>query len=156
MPMQKWPAFDRNGDLPAGVFRATLTEVLEHFGTGTLQRRLIGQRLEHIYTLAVSTGQLARFAVFGSFVTAAPHPNDIDIFLIMTDTFEAHRVQGEAAVLFDHPAAQNVEGASVFWIRQLAALGGEDEALAHWQTKRDHTRRGIVEVISDDSERSGT
>jgi len=31
-------------------------------------------------------------------------------------------------------------------------LGGEQEALEHWQTKRDKTRRGIVEVISDDSE----
>ena len=40
--------------------------------------------------------------------------------------------------------------------QRLAAMGGEYEALAHWQTKRDHTRRGIVEVISDDSERSGT
>ena len=57
---------------------------------------------------------------------------------------------------FCNLAVQNVEGASVFWIRRLAAMGGEHETLAHWQTKRDHTRRGIVEVISDDSERSGT
>ena len=154
--MQKWPAFDRNGDLPAGIYRATLTEVLEHFGTATLQRRLVGQRLERIYTLAASTGQVTRFAVFGSFVTATPHPNDIDIFLIMADTFDAHEVQDEAAIIFDHQAVQNIEGASIFWIRQLAAIGGQDEALAHWQTKRDHTRRGIVEVINDDSERSGT
>lgn len=70
--MQKWPAFDKNGDLPVGIYRATLTEVLEHFGTATLQRRLVGQRLERIYTLAVSTGRVIRFAVFGSFVTASP------------------------------------------------------------------------------------
>jgi len=71
--MQKWPAFHENGDLPVGIYRATLGEVLEHFGTATLQRRLIGQRLERVYTLAASTGQVARFAVFGSFVTATPH-----------------------------------------------------------------------------------
>lgn len=150
--MQKWPAFHENGDLPVGIYRAPLAEVLEHFGTATLQRRLVGQRLERVYTLAASTGQVARFAVFGSFVTATPHPNDIDIFLIMADTFDVNQVQDETAIIFDHQAAQNVEGASVFWIRQLAAIGGEDAALAHWQTKRDHTRRGIVEVISDDSE----
>ncbi len=154
--MQKWPAFDSNGDLPVGIYQATLPEVLEHFGTGTLQRRLVGQRLERIYTLAVSTGQVLRFAVFGSFVTAKPNPGDVDIFLIMEDTFDARQVRGEAAIIFDHLAVQNVEGASVFWIRRLAAIGGEHEALAHWQTKRDHTRRGIVEVISDDSERSRT
>ena len=142
--------------MPTGIYRATLPQVLEHFGTTTLQRRLVGQRLIRIYTLATSTGQIRRFAVFGSFVTATSHPNDVDIFLIMADTFDVHQVQGEAAIIFDHQAAQNVEGASVFWIRQLGAIGGEDEALAHWQTKRDNTRRGIVEVISNDSERSGT
>jgi hypothetical protein len=154
--MQTWPAFDSNGNLPVGIYRATLTEVLEYFATGTLQRRLVGQRLERIYRLAVSTGHVLRFAVFGSFVTAKPHPGDVDIFLIMKDTFDAQQVQGEAAIIFDHQAVQNIEGASVFWIRRLAAIGGEQEALEHWQTKRDHTRRGIVEVISDDSERSGT
>ncbi|ETX03192.1 MAG: hypothetical protein ETSY1_00930 [Candidatus Entotheonella factor] len=150
--MQIWPDFDSNGDLPVGIYRATLIEVLEHFGTGTMQRRLVAQRLERIYTLAFSTGQVLRFAIFGSFVTAKPNPGDVDIFMIMEDTFNADQVQGEAAIIFDHLAVQNVEGASVFWIRRLAALGGEHEALEYWQTKRDKTRRGIVEVISNDSE----
>jgi len=59
-------------------------------------------------------------------------------------------------IIFDHLAGQNVEEASVFWIQRQAAIGREQEALEHWQLKRDKTRRGIVEVISDDSERSGT
>jgi hypothetical protein len=41
--------------------------------------------------------------------------------------------------------------ASVFWIRKMAAIGGEQAAVEYWQIKRDHTRRGIVEVIGDDS-----
>jgi hypothetical protein len=41
-------------------------------------------------------------------------PGDVDIFLIMEDTFDAYRVQGKAAIIFDHLAVQNVEGASVF------------------------------------------
>ena len=123
-------------------------------GTGTVQRRLIGQRLERIYRLASNTGQVARFVVFGSFVTAKPYPGDIDIFMLMEDSFDSNQVGGEAAIIFDHLAVQNLEGASVFWIRRLAAIDGDQEALEHWQIKRDKTRRGIVEVISDDSERS--
>ena len=88
--------------------------------------------------------------VFGSFVTATPAPNDVDLFLIMDDAFDASAVRGEAAPLFDHGAAQAYFGASVFWVRRLAALGGEDAAIAHWQTKRDGSRRGIVEVVPDD------
>lgn len=152
--MKHWPEFDNNGDLPVGIHQATLAEVLQRFGTGTVQRHLVGQRLERIYKLAVSTGQVVRFVVFGSFVTAKPDPGDVDIFMLMEDSFDCKQVGGEAALIFDHLAGQNVEGASVFWIRRLAALGGEQEALEHWQTKRDKTRRGIVEVISDDSERS--
>ena len=70
----------------------------------------------------------------------------------MEDTFDATQVHGEAAIIFDHLAGQTVEGASVFWIRRQAAIGGEQAALEHWQLKRDKTRRGIVEVIHDDSE----
>ena len=87
--------------------------------------------------------------VFGSFVTAKPEPDDVDVFIIMEDSFELDWVVGEAAVVFDHEAAQNFEGASVFWIRRMAAIGGERAAMEHWQIKRDKTRRGIVEVTSD-------
>ena len=153
--MKNWPEFDHNGDLPVGIHEATLDEVLQHFGTGTVQRRLIGQRLERIYRLVSNTGQVARFVVFGSFVTAKPDPGDVDIFMLMEDSFDSNQVGGEAAIIFDHLAVQNLEGASVFWIRRLAAIDGDQEALEHWQIKRDKTRRGIVEVISDDSERSG-
>jgi predicted nucleotidyltransferase len=154
--MKNWPEFDHNGDLPVGIHEATLDDVLQHFGTGTVQRRLIGQRLERIYRLVSNTGQVARFVVFGSFVTAKPDPGDVDIFMLMEDSFDSNQVGGEAAIIFDHLAVQNLEGASVFWIRRLAAIDGDQEALEHWQIKRDKTRRGIVEVISDDSERSGT
>ena len=154
--MKKWSEFDDNGDLPGGIHQATLDEVLQHFGTGSVQRRLVGQRLERIYKLAQNTGRVARFIVFGSFVTAKPDPGDVDIFMLMEDSFDSNQVRGEAAIIFDHQAAQNVLGASVFWIRRLAAIGGEPEALRHWQIKRDNTRRGIVEVISDDSQRSRT
>jgi hypothetical protein len=84
----EWPEFDNKGDLPVSIHSSTLAEMLQHFGTGTLRRTLIGQRLERIYRLASSTGQLARFVVFGSFVTAKPEPDDIDVFIIMEDSFE--------------------------------------------------------------------
>ena len=154
--MKQWPEFDNNGDLPVGIHHGTLVEVLRHFGTGSLQRRLVGQRLERIYKLAYTMGQVARFIVFGSFVTAKVDQGDIDIFLLMEDSFDSKQVRGEAAIIFDHLAGHTVEGASVFWIRRQAAIGGEQAALEHWQLKRDKTRRGIVEVTSDDPERSRT
>lgn len=148
--MKEWPQYDSNGDLPIGVYQATLAQVIEHFGTDTLQRQIVARRLERIYALARSTGQMARFVVFGSFVTAKPEPNDIDIFLLMEDTFDSTQIIGDAAIIFDHAAAQNHEGASVFWIRRMAAMGGEQATLEYWQIKRDKTQRGIIEVVSHD------
>jgi hypothetical protein len=148
--IKDWPDFNDNGDLPPGIHRATLAEVIEHFGKGTPQRRIVARRLEHIHALVVQTGHLARFIIFGSFVTAKLDPADVDIFLLMEDTFDASQLSGESALVFDHVAAQNYEGASIFWIRCLAALEGERAAGEHWQLKRNGTQRGIVEVIEND------
>ena len=38
------PAFNELGDLPVGVYRATLAEVITHFGHGTAQRTAITTR----------------------------------------------------------------------------------------------------------------
>lgn len=154
--MKKWPTFDNEGDLPVGIHQATLTEILQHFSTGPEERKLIGQRLERIFILAHSTGKVARFIVFGSFVTAKPVPGDVDIFLLMENSFDVSQVLGEAALIFDPQRTQEVFGASVFWIRKQGAITSEQEAVEDWQIKRDNSRRGIVEVIHDDSEQSRT
>jgi len=112
----------------------------------------IPRRLERIYTLACSTGKVAKFVVFGSYVTAKPAPRDVDIFMVMNDDFDVGQLHGEAAVVFEHAVADAYEGASVFWIRRMAALGGVEAAAADWQVKRDGTMRGIVEVIADDTQ----
>ena len=143
------PALGKDGDLPAGIYRSTLRETLRRFSKGSRQRFAVAQRLERIYRVAVGTGQLARFVVFGSFVTAKREPADVDVFLLMKDTFDMGRLTGEARVLFDHAAAQAHFGASVFWLRRLAALGGEEQAIAGWQIKRDGTYRGIIEIVEE-------
>lgn len=68
----------------------------------------------------------------------------------MENEFDASKLDSETRMVFDHVHAQNAMGASVFWVRRLAALGGETATVAHWQVKRDGTKRGIVEVIVDD------
>jgi predicted nucleotidyltransferase len=141
------PSFNKTGDLPVGIHRASLHETVKRFGTKTNKRKALALRLERIHRLASETGQLARFIVFGSFVTAKPEPNDVDVFILMEDTFDVGQLSGEARLLFDHAAAQAHFGASIFWLRRLAALNGEQTTIEHWQIKRDGSQRGIVEII---------
>ena len=143
------PPLGNDGDLPLGIFRTTLRETLRRFGKGSWQRVAVAQRLERIYRFSVGTGQLARFVVFGSFVSAKREPADVDVFLLMEDTFDMGQLTGEARILFDHAAAQAHFGASVFWLRRLAALGGEEQTIAGWQIKRDGTCRGIIEIVKE-------
>jgi hypothetical protein len=140
------PDFAESGDLPVGVHSATLSEAVGRFATGSDRRKSLAMRLERVYRLAAQTGHLARFVVFGSFVTDKPEPNDVDVFMIMDDNFDVGRLAGDVAFLFDHPTAQDYFGCSVFWVRRLAAFGGEQAAIEDWQVKRDGTQRGIIEI----------
>ncbi|MBI4860131.1 MAG: hypothetical protein HY815_07685 [Candidatus Riflebacteria bacterium] len=143
------PELNECGDLPVAVYEVTLSELLSRFGTGSPLRRLVGIRLERIHRLAAATGQVARFIVFGSFITGKIEPNDVDVFLLMDNEFDVETVPGESAMLFDHPTAQAHFGASIFWIRQVACLGGVQATIEDWQVKRDGSRRGIVHVTGD-------
>ena len=145
------PDFNEEGDLPPAVCRASLSMVLDRFGQGSAQRRIVGSRLERLYNLAILTGHLARFVVFGSFVTAKAEPNDVDIILLMEDTFDLAEMTGETAIMFQHMEAHNHFGASIFWTCRAGALGGEEAMIGHWQFRREGGRRGIVEIVPEET-----
>jgi hypothetical protein len=87
--------------------------------------------------------------VFGSFVTGKPEPQDVDLFLVMANAFDASELTGDMRLLFDHGAAQAHFGASVFWVRRQATWPDERVAVEFWQVKRGGGRRGIVEIIGE-------
>ena len=146
------PAFDTRCDLPLGVHLTSLREVLDRFGHGTPQRELVSARLVRVYDLAQRTGKLLRFVIFGSYITAKPEHNEVDIILIMRDDFLLPECDEETAPMFYHLQAQAKFGASVFWASPSGMLlETVDQFIAHWQTKRDKSQHGIVEVISEDT-----
>ena len=141
------PPLNREGVLPAGVHHATMDEVLTQFGGITPQRQAVTARLRRIYQLASATGKLARLVIFGSYVTATPHPNDVDVILVMADDFRLYTYDAETRLLFDHMQAEVEFGASIFWIRpSLLVLETLETFIAHWQITREGIPRGIVEV----------
>ena len=128
-----------------------MAELIERFGKANSVRRLVGMRLERILAILVSSGHVARTIVFGSFLSDKPSPNDVDLFLVMEDSFDLAAVLGEARLLFDHAVAQSHFGASIFWVRRLACFPSEEEMVAGWALKRDGTSRGIVELEKESS-----
>jgi hypothetical protein len=78
--------------------------------------------------LAATTGKLRRVFVWGSFVTAKSAPRDLDILLIMDNSFEVARIAGPAQEIFDCMRAKLLFESDVFWAR--ASIG--EEVLGLW------------------------
>ena len=141
------PPFTNSGDLPAGIHPAGWNEIEQRFGRGSEQRVRVFAQLRHLHELAERTERLERFLVFGSFVTTVAEPRDVDVVLVMVADFKPEDAPRESRTLFSHPDAEARFGASVFWLREgmLPELLMR-EFLETWQTKRDGTKRGIVEI----------
>ncbi len=141
------PNLNHEGELPEGIHQATIDEVIAQFSSGTEQRLMVTEHLKRIYQLAKETGYLQQLLIFGSYITAKPKPNDIDVVIIFDDDFDLAACSEDVKRLLNHQQAATEFGASVFWIRpSLLFLETIDEFIAGWQVKRDGTRRGIIEV----------
>lgn len=141
------PPLNKYGDLPPGVHAAGWPEISRHFGTGSSTRLRALATLQHLHELADRTGALRSFYVFGSFVSALPEPRDVDVILIMRGDFRIEDCPRESRTLFSHSDAEARYGASVFWLREGMLPGDAmGEFMRAWQTKRDGTVRGILEV----------
>jgi len=141
------PAFNHDGNLPEGLHVATADEVFARFATPSTRRQWLGEQLRRLLDLAQSTGHLARVFLWGSFVTSKEVPNDLDVLLVMDTGFVVETVPVQARVVFDHVQARLQFQADVFWTK--ASL--DPQVLHLWldtyQTGKDFTRRGIVEVM---------
>ncbi len=147
--MNDLPALNGDGDLPPGVYPVTLSAALARFGVGSPQRVSVGERLSRIHRLASSTNCLVRFVVFGSFVTAKTEPRDIDVVMIVEDSFDLESVPADVAAIFRHDEAEASLGASVFWTKQSGAFGGERAMVEYWQIRREGGYRGILEIVPE-------
>ncbi len=79
------PALNADGFLPTGVFDCSLDEVLPRFGNfqdSDVRPRLFA-RLEELVTAMKRSGLFESLLLDGSFTTAKPSPNDIDLVAVL-------------------------------------------------------------------------
>ena len=141
------PNFNHEGNLPEGVHLATEEEVLRRFATHSARREWLGDQLLSLLALAKSTEKLARVFLWGSFITSKEVPNDLDVLLVMDKEFAFEALPSQARVLFEHVQARLRFQADVFWTKDSI----DPQVLHLWldtyQTGKDFSRRGIIEVI---------
>src|SRR6266699_1943133 len=78
------PSFNEHGWLPEGIHDCTLAEAAARLGTfqDSDRRPHLWRRFEDFIREAKASGLLEMVLVDGSFVTANPAPNDIDLVLV--------------------------------------------------------------------------
>jgi hypothetical protein len=84
------PPLNQDGLLPVGVHECTLAEMKTQFGVfqrSDRRSRLVAQ-LETFLSEAARTGLVVSVLVDGSFVTATPEPNDIDLIVIVSASYD--------------------------------------------------------------------
>ena len=144
------PKFEKGGNLPKGVHKATLDEVREIFGASSARRKWLIRNLEKIIDLAKSTGRLERVIVWGSFVSNKELPQDTDLLLIMKEDFVVDKMDLEVKKVFDYVQGRIAFNADIFWAKSSIGEETINLWLETYQMTRDFESRGIVEVIIDD------
>jgi hypothetical protein len=65
----------------------------------------------------------------------------------MTEEFDVNELTGKVRIVFSHIQAQQDLGASVFWVNRATSFTNIEDLIIGWQTKRDFSKRGIIEVV---------
>lgn len=140
------PAFNDMGQLPPGIYAATLDEITERFGyTSVRQRLLIG--LMHVLTLLTEVG-CQRAWLDGSFITASERmvgldPADFDLCwdIAGVDLIDlARRDHAFDPLRPDRQALHQRYGGDLFFVTAPFGVGLMD----YFQHDRDGRRKGIV------------
>ena len=131
------PPFDEYGNLPPGIHRASVGEIVDRFGGGSAEREVEIRELVEFIDWA-KRHRVGRVIVNGSFVTRKRRPNDVDLVVL----------PGTGAGGDD----VTIEFAPGDWpfLQILIAADGEDLerwATSDFATDREGRGKGVVEVI---------
>ncbi|MFV1967118.1 MAG: hypothetical protein ACC628_16950 [Pirellulaceae bacterium] len=131
------PEFDEHGYLPPGIHRCSVEELVARFGSGSPERQVETQELLEFIDWARRAGN-RRIIVNGSFATARPAPNDIDIVMLPGDDYPRD----------EEPWSEQESR----WPFLQILVAADDEDLELWAredfgTDRDQREKGVIEVV---------
>ena len=125
----------------------SIGEAKRRFGTSTPKRQVLFERFQAVFNLLHETGKVRHIYLFGSFPTAIPSPNDVDLFIVMAADFTMRGLREDLANVFIHHVCRMRYNADVFWVTEAV---GEEQikiALDVFSRNRAHEPQAILEVV---------
>lgn len=135
------PEFDENGNLPPGVYLATIDEIEAKFGRESEVRRAGMQSLMWLLDL-VRRDDVRRLVINGSFVTDKIEPDDVDCVLLVGPEF------GKRGV----PRKEWEDGLPFLHL-ELADPIGFDDYTGRIFARDEYAAKGMLEVRYDAHQR---
>jgi len=146
------PGLDDAGLLPPGVHDCTLDEVRRRFGIFQItdRRPTLYDKLQVLVREAWGSGLVAEIIIDGSFVTAKPDPNDIDLILVLN---AGHDFSAELRP-FEYNVLSTRQARKIYGFDLLIAMHGSpvyEEYLAFFAQVRGETsrRKGLLRLRHD-------
>lgn len=143
------PAFNENGWLPEGVHDCSLEEAAARFGTFRVSERRprLWAKFTEFIGEAGASGLIEALLLDGSFVTATPNPNDIDMIVVVSESRDfATELQPRQYNLISQRRVHSRFGFDIVVVKQ----GSENLELAigfFQQIKhRPRERKGLVRI----------
>lgn len=92
------PDFEKHGDLPTGIHKATLEEISNKFEKGSLKRNELTKKL--LRFISFICNHATDVYLFGSYITKKLSPSDVDIFVILKENFDFTGKSGSILVRY--------------------------------------------------------
>ena len=141
-----YSAFDEQGFLPPGVHDCTMNEIKARFGSfqSTDRRPQLFAKLMAFHGEAKVAGIFRAIIVDGSFVTAKPEPNDIDLVVVVASDHDLTADLGPAAYnIISKKRVQRRFGFDMVAVRE-GTLEYDDATTFFQQVRREFaSRKGI-------------
>ena len=128
------------------VFKISLKEIGRRYGSATPQRQFLFERLQTMAQWLHDSGQVKRIYLFGSFLTSAPMPNDVDLFVVMASGFTSEGLKEPLASVFSHERCRIRYTIDVFWVTEAVGSEAIEGMVDVFSSDRSQRPQGIVEV----------
>lgn len=143
------PEFDSFGDLPPGIHMASVAEFEARFGQFSTSDRRIRLLVifKRLLEMAEVSGIVNRIIVGGSYVTANPQPNDIDLVILLSEEVEPGELMPHQYNVTRRSALRRVlKGTDIDVVVARQGSTQAKIAVEFLQTNRDNKSVGVVEV----------
>jgi len=124
----------------------SLATLRAQYGTATPTRQFLFERLATVINLLHETGHVRRIYLFGSFATETPVPNDVDLFVVMSQDFTTALLSQALVDVFTHDMCRIRYNVDVFWVTEAVGENQIEAVLSVFSVNRNRQPQPILEV----------